>query len=79
MPDDNTTPPAKMADEVADRVASKLAPQLDDLLGLVRELKGETEVLREVVDTLASQDDFASLDRKITSVSADTVLSLIHI
>jgi len=36
------------------------------------ELKEESQALRQVVDTLSSQEDFASLDRKISSVSADT-------
>ncbi len=38
----------------------------------IDEVKGETQAIREVVDTLASQEDFADLDRKISSVSADT-------
>jgi len=38
----------------------------------IEEVKGETQAIREVVDTLASQEDFADLDRKISSVSADT-------
>lgn len=36
------------------------------------DLNGQTQGIREVVDTLASQDDFDSLDRKISAVSADT-------
>lgn len=45
----------------------------DAKIDMVRdELKGETQAIREVVDTLASQEDFAGLDRKISAVSADT-------
>ena len=36
------------------------------------DLNAQTQAIREVVDTLASQEDFADLDRKISSVSADT-------
>lgn len=43
-----------------------------DIEATRHELKGETQGIREVVDTLASQEDFAQLDRKISAVSADT-------
>ncbi|MGH1482035.1 MAG: hypothetical protein ACRBM6_25455 [Geminicoccales bacterium] len=36
------------------------------------EAAAERRAIRQVIDTLASQEDFASLDRKISSVSADT-------
>ncbi|MGI9488230.1 MAG: hypothetical protein ACR2RF_20600 [Geminicoccaceae bacterium] len=36
------------------------------------DLNGQTQAIREVVDTLASQEDFAELDRKIASVAVDT-------
>ena len=36
------------------------------------EAAAERQAIRDVVDTLASQEDFADLDRKISSVSADT-------
>lgn len=32
----------------------------------------ERQSMREVIDSLASQEDFDALDRKISSVSADT-------
>jgi len=44
----------------------------DKIDGVRAELKAESQATREVVDTLASQDDFANLDRKISAVSADT-------
>ncbi len=44
----------------------------DELKGDIAEVKGETQAIRQVVDTLASQEDFGDLDRKIASVSADT-------
>ena len=72
-----------MADEVAERVVAALSPRFDavdakldavrdELKADISDLKGETQAIREVVDTLASQEDFADLDRKISSVSADT-------
>jgi len=44
----------------------------DKFTTLFDELKGETQAIREVVDTLASQEDFAELDRKIALVANDT-------
>lgn len=57
---------------VETRLTSKIDASRDELRADVGDLKGETQVIREVVDTLASQEDFAALDRKISSVSADT-------
>ncbi|MDH3664066.1 MAG: hypothetical protein OEU92_29305 [Alphaproteobacteria bacterium] len=50
-------------------VETRLTDKIDDAKA---ELKGETQAIREVVDTLASQEDFAGLDRKVSAVSADT-------
>jgi len=45
---------------------------MTDFRPWIDELKGETQAIREVVDTLASQEDFAELDRKIALVANDT-------
>lgn len=36
------------------------------------DLNGQAQAIREVVDTLASQEDFAELDRKVATVAVDT-------
>lgn len=36
------------------------------------ELKGETQAIREVIDTLPSEGDFQELDRKVAVVANDT-------
>ena len=76
-----------MADENEQNTLQDLFRVINDMRGEVRseigdlrsemnarfdEAAAERQAIREVVDTLASQEDFADLDRKISSVSADT-------
>lgn len=79
MADESTNPPKKMADEVADRVIAALMPQFEAIDRRFEavdkrfdEAAAERQAMREVIDSLASQEDFDALDRKISSVSADT-------
>ncbi len=62
---------AELKGDIAD-VKAELKGDIADVRGDIADLKGETQAIREVVDTLASQEDFDSLDRKISAVSADT-------
>jgi len=76
-----------MTDETEQKTLQDLFRVINDMRGEVRseigdlrsemntrfdEAAAERQAMREVIDTLASQEDFADLDRKISSVSADT-------
>lgn len=55
-----------------EELQAEIGASKEELKGDIAELKGETHAIREVVDTLASQEDFAEVDRKLSAVSADT-------
>lgn len=72
-----------MTDETEQKTLQDLFRVMNDMRGEMNarfeqvdkrfdEAGAERQAMRGVIDSLASQDDFDALDRKISSVSADT-------
>ena len=72
-----------MADETEQTTLQDLFRVMNDMRGDIGDLRGEMnarfdeaaaerQAIRDVVDTLASQEDFEELDRKIAVVATDT-------
>lgn len=57
---------------VETRLTTKMDAGFAEVKGDIQELKGETQAIRETLDTLPSEGDFQELDRKVAVVANDT-------
>jgi len=71
MAKEPTTPPVKMADEVAERVVAALAPRFEAIDARFDEAAAERQAIRDVLDSQPSEGDFQELDRKVAVVAND--------